>query len=160
MAELRPQHEPRGRERAMNNNNPEGYFFFTTAFAGIRPAGRVLASQPFRGPATEKDAYHAEWNVPIGRWPQRSRVPQAIAGDGECCAPASSMRNEERHMAGSASSRPFARRRALSCRQRHRSAQVRKNTNQTTLRISTASPVETVRRASTEGPGSAWRASV
>jgi hypothetical protein len=86
--------------------------------------------------------------------------PQAIAGDGECCAPASSMRNEERHMTGSASSRPFARRRAVSCRQRHRSAQVRKNTNQTTLRISTASPVETVRRASTEGPGSAWRASV
>jgi hypothetical protein len=35
-------------------------------------------------------------------------------------------------MTGSASSRPFARRRALSCRQRHRSAQVRKNKNQTT----------------------------
>src|SRR5229473_5183077 len=37
MAELRPQHEACGRERAMNNNNPEGYFFFTTVFASIRP---------------------------------------------------------------------------------------------------------------------------
>src|SRR5260370_1654823 len=71
MAELRPQHEARGRERAMNNNNPEGYFFFTPAFDR---AGRVLARRSFRGPATEKDAYHAEWNVPIGRRPPRSRV--------------------------------------------------------------------------------------
>ena len=39
-------------------------------------------------------------------------------------------------------------------------AQVRKNANQTRPRISIASPVETVRRASTDGPGSAWRASV
>jgi len=39
-------------------------------------------------------------------------------------------------------------------------AQVWKNTSQTTPRINTASPVETVRRTSTDGPGSAWRASV
>ena len=34
-------------------------------------------------------------------------------------------------------------------------AQVRKKTNQTTPRIRTASPVETVKSASTDGPGSA-----
>jgi len=37
-------------------NNPEGYFFHNP-FASIDP--RTLASGPF-GPATEKDAYHAE----------------------------------------------------------------------------------------------------
>src|SRR4051812_32885570 len=42
----------------------------------------------------------------------------------------------------------------------HPAAYVRKNTNQSTPRIRTASPVDTVKSASTEGPGSAWRASV
>jgi len=37
---------------------------------------------------------------------------------------------------------------------------VRKNTNQTTPRIKTARPVETANNASTDGPGSACRASV
>src|SRR6266576_549735 len=46
MAELRPQHEARGRERAMNNNNSEGYFFFTTVFASIRPR-RTRPGGPF-----------------------------------------------------------------------------------------------------------------
>ena len=38
--------------------------------------------------------------------------------------------------------------------------QMRKNTNQTMPRIRTARAIETVRSARTEGPGSAWRASV
>lgn len=38
--------------------------------------------------------------------------------------------------------------------------QARKNTNQMMPRIRTASPVEAVRSASTDGPGSPWRASV
>jgi hypothetical protein len=38
--------------------------------------------------------------------------------------------------------------------------QVRKNTNQSTPRIRTANPVEASKRASTDGPGSACRASV
>src|SRR5215475_15196304 len=38
--------------------------------------------------------------------------------------------------------------------------QVRKKTNQITPRIRMASPVDAVSNASTDGPGSAWRASV
>src|SRR3954469_25983858 len=38
--------------------------------------------------------------------------------------------------------------------------QVRKNTNHSTPRMRTASPVDTVRSANIDGPGSAWRASV
>src|SRR4051794_25748231 len=38
--------------------------------------------------------------------------------------------------------------------------QVRKNTNQTMPSISTATPSETTNSANTDGPGSAWRASV
>ena len=45
-------------------------------------------------------------------------------------------------------------------RHAHSLSQTRKNTNQTTPRIKTARPVETSRRASTDGPGSACRASV
>lgn len=41
-----------------------------------------------------------------------------------------------------------------------RRVQLRKNTNQITPSIRIASPVEIARRESTDGPGSAWRASV
>ena len=44
---------------------------------------------------------------------------------------------------------------SIAVRHQQASAHVRKNTNQTTPRIKTASPVDTVKSASTDGPGSA-----
>jgi hypothetical protein len=44
---------------------------------------------------------------------------------------------------------------SMAVRHQRASAHVRKNTNQTTPRIKTASPVDTVKSASTDGPGSA-----
>jgi hypothetical protein len=50
----------------MNNNNPEGYFFFTTVFASKRPPGGSWPDGLFGVPAAAKDAYHADRIVPMG----------------------------------------------------------------------------------------------
>src|SRR6266700_8016731 len=74
MAGLRPQHEPRGRERAMNNHNPEGYFFFTTGFASIRPRRTRPGQAALSGVRPRK-------KTPITRMERPNRPPAAaVAG--------------------------------------------------------------------------------
>lgn len=133
----------------MNSAHAPRYFFFTTA--SRRPGGyppivpgspsigaRRLACR-IRSPNSQPGPAHADANP----------VPGA---DGRSPQPGT----EATCKAGCGGDRLQAWRKVYSIA----ISQVRKNTNQATPRINTASPVEMLKRASTEGPGSAWRASV
>src|SRR5882724_13392595 len=83
----------------------------------------------------------------------RNDIGGAHAAD---AVPAAMPRRSYSNRAPSITGRTACYKHRVTChRTSKRRSQAWKNTNQTTLRIRTASPVETVKSASTDGPGSA-----
>src|SRR6266550_6355525 len=81
----RLQDEPCGRERPMNNNNPEGYFFFTTALAGFWRTPFRWVEAPDRPPANrngwtidQDNTLRNSWGLKLPTWALSPAYPRTV----------------------------------------------------------------------------------